>query len=378
MPLGEPRVAHLVPDGAHLLLRPEVVGIVAEDERVAGVTLGVAVDGPDVDEEDVVLPEHHARLRPLHEVLRRVRTAPHDDVVPARAASRGPSGWSGRSPWPPPRPCPAAPASAMRWTALRVRARTSIRLSTENFSPVPSRSASIVMVVSSSVVGDGDALNRGWLRKSLGASAATTSTSVASTSGPESVRPVGVEVRRWRPARGGGPGRRTRGGGGRRPRRSTPRRGGGPARGHPVGVDPDLQGFERGRTGESAAGGDGEPVRHVSGPPGRVRRDGGCSPPLAEQRAHRDPERPREGDQCGHRRLALPRLEPGQVGNRQLGPLGHLLQCQTGPGPLVAEALGDQGKHVVQLHGPIVRPTCLRGKKICQSSRIGNTGEIVR
>ena len=81
----EPGVAHLVPDLADLTFGPEVIGIVAEDEGVAGVALGVPVDGTDVDEEDVVLAEDHAGLRLLHEVLRRVGPAAHDDVVPAPA-----------------------------------------------------------------------------------------------------------------------------------------------------------------------------------------------------------------------------------------------------------------------------------------------------
>ena len=75
-----------------------MVGIRTEDEGVAGVALGVTVDRADVDEEDVVVSEHDPGLGPLHEVLRRVRAATHDDVVPApphadlleRGSSHGP------------------------------------------------------------------------------------------------------------------------------------------------------------------------------------------------------------------------------------------------------------------------------------------------
>ncbi len=40
---------------------------------------------------------------------------------------------------------PGSICPAIRWTALRVRARTSMRLSSENFSPVASRSVNIVI-----------------------------------------------------------------------------------------------------------------------------------------------------------------------------------------------------------------------------------------
>ena len=55
----------------------------------------------------------------------------------------------------------------------------------------------------------------------------------------------------------------------------------------------------------------------------------------------------------------------------------QLFQRQAGPGALLAQALGERGKRLVELHRPIVGPSCLRGKRICQSSRFRNIGETV-
>ena len=45
------------------------------------------------------------------------------------------------------------------------------------------------------------------------------------------------------------------------------------------------------------------------------------------------------------------------------------------PGCAPREALGERGKRLVKLHPPSVGPSCLRGKRLCQSSRSRNIGE---
>jgi len=60
-----------------------VLRVIAEDEGLAGVALGVAVDRADVEEEDVLLAQHDAGLGVGHEVLGGVRAEPDDDPVPA-------------------------------------------------------------------------------------------------------------------------------------------------------------------------------------------------------------------------------------------------------------------------------------------------------
>ena len=80
----------------------------------------------------------------------------------------------------------------------------------------------------------------------------------------------------------------------------------------------------------------------------------------------------------GHRGLALARFEPREVGDGQVGPLGHLIERQAGPGPCISDARSDQRQYLIELHRAMMRQTCLGGKRSCQSLRIGNTGETVR
>jgi len=121
-----------------------------------------------------------------------------------------------------------------------------------------------------------------------------------------------------------------------------------------------------------AIGGSTNTVLHLLALAGRL------GVPLPEQRAHRHAERPRQDDERGHRGLALARLEPREVGDGQVGPLGHLIERQAGPGPGIPDALGDQRQYLVELHRAMMRLTCPGGKRSCQSLRIGNTGETVR
>ena len=86
--LVEPDASDVVPDGADVSLGPVVVGVVAEDESISGVTFTLLEDRTDVDEEDVVLLEHHARLGAGHEILGRVGATTHDDVMPTTAHSQ--------------------------------------------------------------------------------------------------------------------------------------------------------------------------------------------------------------------------------------------------------------------------------------------------
>ena len=120
--------------------------VVAEHEGVAGITLEVPVDGTDVDEEDVVLPEDDSRFGALHEVLGGVGSAAHDDVVPAAShselAQRRPGdllAWSSDM--------PGVICSAIMWTAFRVRARTAMKPSNLKAVPVPSMVLTSVIVI---------------------------------------------------------------------------------------------------------------------------------------------------------------------------------------------------------------------------------------
>ncbi len=222
-----------------------------------------------------------------------------------------------------------------------------------------------------------DALNRGWLRKSFGASAATTMTSTVPLRRTEPVRAVGVEMHRAAgfekvdlPVE-------------LEPQLAlhhvdpflaavTSR-----LRGRPVCADADLQRLQRRGARKPAAGGDGEAVGLVRHPPRRGGRDGRRAPALTEQRAHRHPECPRQGDQGRHRGLAVTRLQAGEMGGGEVGALRQLFECQAGPGALLAQALGEGGKCFVKLHQPIVGRCCLIGKRLCQSSRFRNIGETV-
>jgi hypothetical protein len=60
-----------------------VFRVVAEDERLPGVALGVPVDRSEVKEEDVLLAEDHAGVGVGVEVLGGIRAEPDDHPVPA-------------------------------------------------------------------------------------------------------------------------------------------------------------------------------------------------------------------------------------------------------------------------------------------------------
>ena len=223
-----------------------------------------------------------------------------------------------------------------------------------------------------------DALNKGWLRKSLGASAATTRTSTVPCSVPSRCGRLASKCTvlpassRWTcPSNSS---------------RSCPGDDvdpllaavAGRLRGRAVGLDADLQRLESRGAREPAAGGDGEPVGLVGHPPGRRDRDGRDATALTEQGAHRHPERPRQRDQGRHRGLAVTRLQAGEVGRGEVGALRQLLQRQAGPAALLAQTLGQGGKGLVELHpGRVWARRCLRGKRLCQSSRFRNIGETV-
>ena len=274
---------------------------------------------------------------------------------------------------------PGCTWSAIRCTALRVRALTSISASSENFSPVPSSSVQHGHgIPPSSVVGRRqwsviDVRKSGWLRKSLGASAATTRTSTGPPSAPSRCGRLASKCAVV-PARAGGPRRRT------------------PAGAAPHDVDPLLAAvagrlggtrsglmvmcrrLEGRGAGKPAAGRDGQPVGLVGRPARRVGGDGGRALALAQEGAHGDAERPGQSEERGDGGLALTRLEAGEMGGRELGPLGQLLEGQAGPGALLAQALGDGGQGFMELHGPIMGELALKAS-ICQSSRVGNVGE---
>ena len=67
--LVSPQVSYVVPQRADVMLGLVVFGVISEDKCLAGIALGVAVDGADVDEEDVVFAEDHAGLGLRLEVL---------------------------------------------------------------------------------------------------------------------------------------------------------------------------------------------------------------------------------------------------------------------------------------------------------------------
>src|SRR6266545_2380069 len=81
--LLEPQVAYVLPQGADIVLGLEVLGILAEHEGLTGVAFGVPVYRADVDEKDVLLPEHDAWLGLGQEVLSGVRAESDDDPVPS-------------------------------------------------------------------------------------------------------------------------------------------------------------------------------------------------------------------------------------------------------------------------------------------------------
>ena len=64
----------------------------------------------------------------------------------------------------------------------------------------------------------------------------------------------------------------------------------------------------------------------------------------------------------------------GPSRDRHAGPVAR---ASGRPGCVPRDALGDRRKYFVELHRPIVSPSCLRGKRSCQSLRVGNIGETV-
>ena len=96
---------------------------------------------------------------------------------------------------------------------------------------------------------------------------------------------------------------------------------------------------------------------------------------LAQEPAERDAERPGQRDQRGDGGLPITGLESGEMGGGELRLLGQLLEGQAGPHPLFVQALRDGRQDRIELHGPSLERSCLRGKSICHSSRGGNNGE---
>ena len=144
----EPDAPDVFPDAPDVALGPVVVGVVAEDEGVAGIALAVLEDGPmsmkKMSFSWRTTPGSDRAMKSLV-VLEPQRTMmwcqPRrmpSDVRMLRATSLASSSAM-----------PTSTLSAIRWTARRVRARTYMSSSSENRSPVASMLSMSMAVVMS-------------------------------------------------------------------------------------------------------------------------------------------------------------------------------------------------------------------------------------